>query len=75
MFDYRLTRAEQELVPMVEAFGVWRKRWTDGDLSLERRDLQLLNWGMRRGLVLDPMRDRKTIVQLRYMDLTADRSP
>ncbi|MBL0916574.1 MAG: helix-turn-helix transcriptional regulator [Sphingopyxis sp.] len=73
VFDYRLTRAGQELAPVVEAFGVWGKRWIDGDLSLEQLDVQLLMWDMRRGLVLDPMPDRKTIVQFRYTDLPADR--
>lgn len=71
--DYRLTRAGQELAPIVEAFGIWGKRWVDGDLSLERLDVQLLMWDMRRGLVLDPMPARKSIVQFRYTDLPADR--
>jgi len=73
VFEYRLTRAGQELAPVVEAFGVWGKRWIDGDLSLEQLDVQLLMWDMRRGLILDPMPDRKTIVQFRYTDLPADR--
>lgn len=72
-FDYRLTRAGQELAPVVEAFGVWGKRWIDGDLTLERLDVQLLMWDMRRGLVLDPMPDRKVIVQFRFGELAADR--
>lgn len=73
VFDYRLTRAGLELAPVVEAFGVWGKRWIDGDLSLEQLDVQLLMWDMRRGLVLDPMPDRKVIVQFRYAELPADR--
>lgn len=73
VFDYRLTRAGLELAPVVEAFGVWGKRWIDGDLSLERLDVQLLMWDMRRGLVLDPMPGRKVIVQFRYAELPADR--
>lgn len=73
VFDYRLTRAGLELAPVVEAFGVWGKRWIDGDLSLEQLDVQLLMWDMRRGLVVDPMPDRKVIVQFRYTDLPVDR--
>lgn len=73
VFEYRLTRAGQELAPVVDAFGVWGKRWIDGDLSLEQLDVQLLMWDMRRGLVLDPMPDRKSIVQFRYPDLPPDR--
>lgn len=73
VFDYRLTRAGQELAPVIEAFGVWGKRWIDGDLSLEQLDVQLLMWDMRRGLIADPMPDRKVIVQFRYTDLPADR--
>lgn len=73
VFEYRLTRAGQELAPVVEAFGVWGKRWIDGELSLEKLDVQLLMWDMRRGLILDPMPDRKAVVQFRYSDLPADR--
>lgn len=73
VFDYRLTRAGLELAPVVEAFGVWGKRWIDGDLSLTKLDVQLLMWDMRRGVDLDPMPDRKVIVQFRYPELTADR--
>jgi DNA-binding HxlR family transcriptional regulator len=73
IYDYRLTRAGLELAPVVEAFGVWGKRWIDGDLSLTKLDVQLLMWDMRRGVDLDPMPDRKVIVQFRYPELTADR--
>lgn len=73
VFDYRLTRAGRELAPVVDAFGVWGKRWIDGELSLEQLDVQLLMWDMRRGLVLDPMPDRKVIVQFRYAELAPDR--
>lgn len=73
VFDYVLTRAGQELAPVVEAFGVWGKRWIDGNLSLEKLDAQLLMWDMRRGLVLDPMPARRSIVQFRYPELPAER--
>ncbi|MBL0768196.1 helix-turn-helix transcriptional regulator [Sphingopyxis sp. DHUNG17] len=73
VFDYVLTRAGQELAPVVEAFGVWGKRWIDGDLSLEKLDAHLLMWDMRRGLVLDPMPARRSIIQFRYPELPAER--
>lgn len=54
-FDYRLTEAGKELEPLVEAFGLWGQRWVDSELSLQRLDVQLLMWDMRRNLDPRPL--------------------
>ena len=48
VFEYHLTRAGEELRPIIEAFGVWGQRWIDKDVSMKHLDAQLLMWDMRR---------------------------
>lgn len=66
--EYRLTRAGQELEPVVMAMGAWGQRWIDKDLMLEELDAQLLMWDMRRNLNADPLPDRRCVIQFRYPD-------
>jgi len=72
-FDYRLTEAGKELEPLVEAFGLWGQRWVDSELSLQRLDVQLLMWDMRRNLVLEPLPPRRCTIQFQYPELPANR--
>lgn len=71
LFEYRLTKAGQELQPLVEAFGFWGQRWIESELSLENLDAQLLMWDMRRSLDLRPMPKRRSTIQFRYPDAPA----
>jgi DNA-binding HxlR family transcriptional regulator len=66
--EYHLTRAGEELKPIIEAFGVWGQRWVQSDLSLQHLDAQLLMWDMRRSLDLDPMPKRRSVIQFQYPD-------
>ncbi len=49
------------------------QRWVDSELSLQRLDVQLLMWDMRRNLDPRPMPERRTVIQFRYPELPADR--
>lgn len=69
--EYRLTEAGRELIPLIQAFGVWGQRWIDAELSLSRLDVQLLMWDMRRNLDPDPMPPRRSVIQFRYDDAVA----
>jgi hypothetical protein len=66
LFEYHLTRAGQELEPIVMAFGVWGQRWVETELSLEHLDAQLLMWDMRRNLDTTPMPNRRSTIQFIY---------
>src|SRR5215510_4536136 len=55
LYEYHLTRAGQELKPVIEGFGCWGQRWIESKVSLEHLDVQLLMWDMRRGLDTTPM--------------------
>lgn len=66
LFEYHLTRAGQELEPIVMAFGVWGQRWVETKISLEHLDAQLLMWDMRRNLDTTPMPKRRSTIQFIY---------
>jgi DNA-binding HxlR family transcriptional regulator len=71
LFEYRLTKAGEELRPIVEAFGVWGQRWVSNELSLQHLDVQLLMWDMRRGLKPDPMPKQRSVIAFIYPELNA----
>jgi DNA-binding HxlR family transcriptional regulator len=66
--EYVLTRAGEELRPIVMAFGVWGQRWIDSDLTLENLDPTLLMWDMRRNLNCQPMPKRRSTIEFMYPD-------
>jgi DNA-binding HxlR family transcriptional regulator len=68
-FEYRLTRAGEDLRPVIEAIGVWGQRWVDTELSLENLDPSLLMWDMRRNLIPAPMPARRCVVHFVYPEL------
>jgi DNA-binding HxlR family transcriptional regulator len=69
VFEYRLTASGEELKPLIEAFGIWGQRWVSKELSLQRLDVQLLMWDMRRSLNPDPLPKRKSVIQFQYPEL------
>lgn len=64
--EYRLTSAGLDLRPVVEAFGIWGQRWVPSELSLQRLDVALLMWDIRRNLDPQPMPGRCVILQFLY---------
>jgi len=71
--EYHLTQSGRDLWPVVEAVGVWGQRWVPSDLSLQNLDVSLLMWDMRRNLRIEPLPDRKRVVQFVYPELPAAR--
>ncbi|MBI1341264.1 transcriptional regulator [bacterium] len=69
VYEYGLTKAGEELRPIVEAFGVWGQRWVESELSLSHLDVQLLMWDMRRNLDPEPLPKRRIVVQFSYSEL------
>lgn len=72
--EYRLTEAGRELIPIIQAFGVWGQRWIDADLSLTRLDVQLLMWDMRRNLDPDPLPPCRSVIRFVYTDAATPHS-
>ena len=75
VFEYQLTPRGRELRPLIEAFGVWGHRWVESELSLQKLDVTLLMWDMRRNLDPSPMPPRHSVIQFCYPELpSAQRS-
>jgi DNA-binding HxlR family transcriptional regulator len=68
---YVLTRAGQELRPVVEALGAWGIRWI-GALGDEDLDPQLLLWDMHRHIDQAAVPDGRTVVQFRFPDVRTE---
>lgn len=68
---YALTRAGEELGPIVDAIGRWGFRWI-GELGDEDLDPHLLLWDMRRSMTLDAVPPGRVVIRFRFRDLAAD---
>jgi hypothetical protein len=53
---------------VVEAFGLWGQKWVRSQPSLEKLDVSLLMWDMRRNLYPSPLPRRRTVLQFIYHD-------
>jgi DNA-binding HxlR family transcriptional regulator len=69
--EYQLTEAGRDLRGVVEAVGFWGQRWVESEPSLQRLDVSLLMWDMRRNLDTTPMPKRRSVIQFRYPELPA----
>jgi len=69
VMEYHLTPAGEELAPIIEAIGVWGHRWTETKPQLEKLDVGLLMWDMRRSLKVAQMPPRRVVIQFIYHDL------
>ena len=71
--EYSLTRAGEELRPIIMGIGAWGQRWVESELSLNNLDPELLIWDMHRGLNIDPLPSRRTCLQFVFNNLPEDR--
>jgi DNA-binding HxlR family transcriptional regulator len=69
--EYQVTPSGQELAPIIEAFGVWGTRWIDADLSLQKLDVILLMWDMRRFLDPTPMPRKRSVIAFIFSGVPA----
>ncbi|WP_226629762.1 winged helix-turn-helix transcriptional regulator [Alloyangia pacifica] len=67
--DYLLTPAGKDLMSIVEAFGIWGQKWVRSEPSLERLDVSLLMWDMRRNLDPSPLPPRRVVLNFRFPEL------
>lgn len=65
--QYVLTAAGQELRPVVEALGLWGRRWLPTEYREEDLDPRLLVWDIHRNLRLDEIH-RRTLIELHFRD-------
>ena len=61
--EYRLTEAGLELWPVIEALGVWGKRWTQARIEQRDLDAGVLMWGLRGSLRCERLPRRRTVLK------------
>lgn len=65
---YQLTRAGEELMPVVQALGTWGKRWIRRRADGNDLDPGLLMWDIHRRLHVDRFPARRTVLQFDLTD-------
>jgi DNA-binding HxlR family transcriptional regulator len=74
LHEYHLTRSGRELEPIVAAFGVGGQRWVESEVTLEKLDVQLLMWDMRRNLDTRPMPKRRSTIEFLFSGVQQNQS-
>lgn len=59
--EYHLTRAGEELRPIIEGMGVWGQRWAQGGARAPH-DAGLLMWDIHRSVIAENLPDRRVVV-------------
>ena len=67
--EYRLTKAGEELRPVVMSLGIWGQRWIESSLSPKNLDPSLLMWDMRRWLDPTPLPPRRCTIQFAFPEV------
>lgn len=65
-FEYRLSRAGEELRPIILQLGEWGQRWVYTRVAKEDLDPGLLMWDMHRRINTEALPDRRVVVQFKY---------
>jgi DNA-binding HxlR family transcriptional regulator len=61
--EYRLTKAGEEFREVVDGLGAWGQRWSIEQFDIERLDVGVLMWNVRRGIVLERLPEGRTVVR------------
>lgn len=69
--SYALTKAGEELVPIIFQLGTWGHRWVRSDLSTEDLDPSLLIWDMHRSLKVDYFKGGRSVIKIEFSDQSA----
>lgn len=65
---YHLTEAGLEFAPIIEAMGVWGRRWTRRELEEGEIDLDLLIWGLESTAKFDAFGRIPTLLRIEFTD-------
>jgi hypothetical protein len=71
--EYSLTKAGEDLRPIIMAMGHWGSRWVDSKLSLKNLDPSLLMWDMRRNLFPKQSPKQRCVIEFFYPDVDSAR--
>lgn len=70
---YHLTKAGEELMPILIQLGIWGHRWVRSDLSPNDLDPSLLIWDMHRNMNTDFFTDARTVLKVEFTDIVSSK--
>lgn len=68
---YALTKAGEELTPIIWQLGTWGHRWVRSDLSSDDLDPSLLVWDIHRNLDADFFKGERCVIKVEFTDYTS----
>lgn len=69
-YSYYPTDSTKELMPILEAFGVWGLRWTKSNLVDDDYDVELLMLYLERSIVPENLVGEETVIYFHFTDLS-----
>lgn len=68
-YEYFLTQAGKETLPLILAIGQWGMRWARGDLRDTDLDVGLLMLYLQRSIKTDSLPGEQSVIQFKFTDL------
>lgn len=68
-FEYFLTQAGKETLPLLQSFGAWGMRWARGDIRDSELDVELLMLYLQRSIVTDNLPGDQSVIRFKFTDL------
>lgn len=69
-YTYYPTDQAKELMPVLEAFGIWGLQWMKSSLADEDYDVEFLMLYLERSIVPDNLVGKETVIHFYFTDLT-----
>jgi DNA-binding HxlR family transcriptional regulator len=68
-YEYFLTQAGKETLPLLECIGNWGMRWARGDVRDSDLDVELLMIYLQRSIKTDKLPGDESVIRFRFTDL------
>jgi len=68
-YEYFLTEAGKETLPLIKTIGEWGMRWARGDIRDSELDVELLMVYLQRSLKTENLPGNQSIIRFRFTDL------
>ncbi len=65
---YSLTKAGEEIGPVIEQLGIWGQRWARSDMSKKDLDPSLLMWDAHRRIDTSYFPNERTVLRFEFVD-------
>lgn len=69
-YEYFLTQAGKETLPLLQAFGTWGMRWARNDVRDTDLDVELLMLYLQRSIRTENLPGDQSVIRFRFTDLT-----